>query len=290
MNDALMYANIKNMLDVDDATVFATYITHPDKDWATGWSDKDDMKTGLEKVVSSTTIKRACCQTDKAKLDAGKSSLSLNPGVRIPLPAEEKGKVSPFETKWNYFDKSISISPSVYKDIANEGYYKNSPKCNLFYKVYCDNVLKDYKELNNGEYDTSFGSTFKPECACFAPRPDWMAKANINIPSTCFLPGCDDSTAYLDGTSKEADGNQKECKTTICAAIFEFGKNDIEGNASIKNQVNQQCGRGGKDGKPGKPGKFNVLEILASISSVSVSCIVVIAVITIILLLLFKKK
>ena len=143
MSNALTYTSIRNTIK-DTNNYFIKYGADLE------WGDKTKLKSiysvdgklteegELDKLLSETTIKRACC--------LGKENLY----VRIPTPA---GKIynpddEAMEKKFNYVDKLVKIPKSMCPKLV-PGYSKDSPQCDAFYNVYCDNIIKNFKKLKN---------------------------------------------------------------------------------------------------------------------------------------------
>jgi len=248
--DALAYASMKNIMTSDDELSDLSNRVLGKNQFSTGDVESNTKaKVTLDKILNKTQIKRACCKNSK------------NINVRIPLPKDvkptkdEKGKLI---TKYGYYDKTLENLPidkpgaCTVDGIDYSNSKKDNVECDDFYNVYCQNVVKEFKNGNDGKFDDIQFLNYKGECACYQPTPEWLKEAWKSEPTPkCVFPGCGENTqSYLDPQSRSQSG---QCSQTICSSIINM--NDIEQgqNSNVVNQVKQECGKQGKDPFAGKP-------------------------------------
>jgi len=204
--DALVYASIKNNLTSDDelSDLHKTNVfMKPPVIWV---NDKQGDLKVLDDVLDQTTIKKSAC--------LGNSNVS----VRIPIPND----VSPYpqNIKFGYIDKNVIVPDNLKKQMENDGYTPNSDKCNKFMHLYCKNAMKEYMATTGGVFNRSEWPNFKPECACYAQQPSWMADYGT-LPAVCWAPQCNTGAgAYLDLASQ---GNPN-CTLNICNQHIDLSK------------------------------------------------------------------
>ena len=138
MTDALVYAVMKNIIS-DDPNKRSAWES---KRWNQYETDLNvnypDIKTTIEDYLDKTTIRRACCMarpSDKAGF--------YHVPVRIPTPTNYPG--SPIGNKYGYADIGIDVP----KSLCESEYVRNSPTCNKFMEVYCDQIIADFNKINN---------------------------------------------------------------------------------------------------------------------------------------------
>ncbi len=221
MTDALTYAVMKNIMDSSDKD-WSDYdkFPHPDQPLS------DDI---LNSILDKTTIKRACCLAN----EFDKNSWLIN--VRIPAPNGHvygDSEIDIMAKKFGYIDQQISVP----KSLCDANYTKKSTACNHFMRLYCDNIIKDYKKLNGNKIDYATFQYYKPECSCYLKYPAGMGISD-GVPPKCVLPGCDESLAYLD-----PDRNKDPCELTICNASINIGNITAKEIKEFKAKINQNCG------------------------------------------------
>jgi hypothetical protein len=165
-----------------------------------------------------------------------KNDNSTGVKVRIPIPSDINFDLKingDFKQEFGFIDKIVYVPESKCDPI----WEKHTPYCNNFYTVYCRNMLKDYKQQNDGKFDSDEWLQYKNECACYGELPNESFR---NIPPKCFQPGCQISSTsiYLDPRSKKED-----CNLTICQAIFDAKGVTSGGAANIDSKVEQNCGQ-----------------------------------------------
>lgn len=164
----LIYATIKNDVDRNKYNKLNLSFAYSD----------------LDHKIDATTIKRACCQY---KGKSGNGYLFKDPNgvmpitVTIPLTDDLKNNYSKnsIERKYNIHNKTVNVPVSEcdkYPSYSYDG-EGGATDCDIFYKIYCDNALQDYKryvgaDTDISKYSIQEFSRFKPECACYAePSP-----------------------------------------------------------------------------------------------------------------------
>lgn len=236
--DALVYATMKNKLSTDAELADLVNKIRGTYQITVGTSDANaKAKANLDKILNKTQIKRACCN----------ASNKIN--VRIPLPAgivAEGGDAAKLITKFGYYDKQVNVPIETpgFCSIDSVQYSKGSPDCDDFYNVYCANAVKEFTAGNGGNFDyTQFG-IYKPECACFVPKPEWLKQAWGGDPTPkCVFAGCgENAVSYLDAISRTGP-----CNYTICSQQINTGNIDISTSGSLVNNLTAQCGTQGKN-------------------------------------------
>ena len=193
--NALVYAQIKN--NVTDPNIIKNYQHLPQLKYLNDYSDWINVsnivnKDLMTKELEDTTIKRACCQTKKSVFN---TKNPLNITVKIPQPCTQDDPNCTLpnpgpQTEYHYIEKPVSIPYEIYekyKDIYyfDDTYNHPSPRCELFYSVYCDNIIQNYKNLS-GDSDDDLNyddfEDFKRECTCHLPQQPIVTKYKFNSP------------------------------------------------------------------------------------------------------------
>lgn len=187
----------------------------------------------LTKLLSSTTIKRACC-TGRDGIGEGKGV-----NVRIPFPKGYTGGIDPVAKKFGYVDKTINVPSSMCTSGDYVGYTPGSTQCDEFYTAYCQNIKDFYIMENNGNFNSGEFASYKPDCACFGQQ---LNVPDVNVPPRCYMPDCTESNpyVYLDPSSRAS-----KCTQNICIALIDYNKISGGGDVDINTTISQQCG-----GKP----------------------------------------
>ena len=234
--DALIYSRISNNLTEPINIDNLNQLLQPRSSLPV--NDLQKTYDQLNSLIDQTALKRACClkQIDPTNIN----NYSVN--VRLPLPSNytpNSTETSQFYSKYNMYDKNVTVPKTMCDNLGPN--YKDSkgPACQNFYTLYCNNIIKEYTDLNNGVFDNTGFSLYKPECACFAPPPAFIKKSGINAPPKCFLPGCDNiNGVFLDPVSA---GNSN-CQLTICNATINYSDFDAGRDINVQNKIVQQCG------------------------------------------------
>lgn len=237
MTSALVYASTQNELTSNDQlanfskTLLGTY------KFTTGTVAQNNAALqNLNKILSQTQIKRACCNN------------TSNVNVRIPLPTGETlatGGNSALMQEFEYYDKEISVPINTpgFCTIDGVNYAPNTPDCDDFYNVYCLNIVNEFTNGNGGVFNADSFTNYKPECACYLPEPSWLAKALSGAPTPkCFYPGCATGVAYMDPVSRN-----ENCDLTICNQSVNIGSAAVSQDSSLIVNLQAQCGAQGKN-------------------------------------------
>ena len=243
MVDALTYTSMENIINsesqLNNLAAYAYILS----------DNPQTISNALTGVLDETTIKRACCL--QYANPANPDYYLIN--VKIPLPKDSN--LNPaygqdwVDGQYNMFDKTIQVPRSM----CPSGYTNGSTLCNNFYKVYCSNIVQDYKNLtgrqtfsdqnvgNFGSDYTIFNNFYKPECSCYGDIPSWIpSTVSENIPPKCVIPGCIPGrpAIYLDNLSQ----SPAPCSLSICTATINYNDISAEDRVEIQTQLKQQCG------------------------------------------------
>ncbi|QKF94263.1 hypothetical protein QKU48_gp0805 [Fadolivirus algeromassiliense] len=239
--DALAYATITNNIsDNNTLQYFQQYLNDnalPPGGTKNFTSNMDGAKATLDKILTNTQQKRACC-LGNTKVD-----------VRIPKPdgvtlsGLSTGQTA---TKYGYYDKpDVAITQGVCSNLDGDKkpYDKSNDKCNNFGLVYCKNVVDEYKKLSGSDdfNYTEFGF-YKPECLCYAPMPQWAIDATsggAGLIPRCLIPGCDPGKATV-GTQFLDPASQKDTQCASLCANFTNIQNVTAGR-DVKLNVENMC-------------------------------------------------
>lgn len=242
--DALSLATIGNILTASDLPDINNYI-------GTNYTTMDEQtQADLSDILSETQLKRACCLANLTSTNTN-VRLPIFPEAETILQNEQDNPYSKLALQYGYYDRSTkmpvpSMCPTGYNMIKNSNDPATYNNCNNFFKVYCANIIKEFKQENPDGFDYAVFSNYKPECACFVPMPSWLKNLDANIAPKCIFPGCLAGTnpsggrqgVWLDSVSKNSD-----CNLTICQANINISETDAGRDVSIKNRIEQECGR-----------------------------------------------
>lgn len=195
----------------------------------TNSNSAQSLSEGIEKILSETPIKLACCK----RMNNNDNSIK-NINVRVPVNPTIKS-INPNVNKFGFQYSRINIP----ENSCPSNLYQNTKDCNNFYGVYCDNII-NYMEQENIDVQKEL-INYAPECACYAPQTQGYPPTT---PSVCYKNGCDitsNPNVYLDPNSRDGD-SQKTCSLTICNSINDFSGITVGGNANITPQTKNQCG------------------------------------------------
>jgi len=238
MVDALAYANTINLLTSDAELSKLANKMRGVYNFSTGTTDLNNQaKIILNKILTKTQIKRSCCTGNKIV------------NVRIPLPTgitPANDTTGQLIKKYLYYDKSITVPIDTpgFCLIGGVDYSKGNANCDDFYNVYCANSIKEFTAGNNNQFDDVQFNSYKPDCACYIPTPDWLKQAWGGEPTPkCVFPGCGENTAaYLDPASRGA-----QCNYTICSQQINMSDIQQGQNSNLINNIKAECGKQNKD-------------------------------------------
>ena len=217
----------------DDLRDFNRYITWGDYKIGNEDVGRSDVKKKiLDRILSQTNVKRACC----SKKD------TVN--IRIPIPSNinlnEYSDKKDIYSKYGYFDVAgVKIDQNTCpNDHKNFG-----AKCDTFYNVYCANVLQMYKDQQkqvygpSAEYNHKEFIRYKPECACFGDI-SVFSEIPETFPRKCVFGGCSEGgKAYMDPGSRN-----QNCSLNVCKSIISAANADVGGSVNMKSNIQQKCG------------------------------------------------
>jgi hypothetical protein len=184
--------------------------------------------SGLNVLMEDTPIKLACCGQGH---NSSNGSISLS--ARVPLNPIV-GEKNPQLKLFNFERKNLTIPSNA----CPSNLTPNSPACNSFFDVYCENVINVF---NESKLPQSEFVQYAPECACFAPKTDSQMNYPQGTPSICYKDGCSSGTiSYLDPTSQ---GPNAVCDMTICQNIINTSGLKAGGNANINPTLQNNCGQ-----------------------------------------------
>ena len=153
--DPLVNSRIRNKLLLSDAQSYLPTGT-------TGNSADD-----IDNILDKTTIKRACC------------SNTSNVNVKLPIypniSFDEFTGGGVIEQKFGFINKTINVPTSSCPTGYDTGTEMGS-SCNTFYRLYCANSRKVYKDKKTslGEnLDLNEFKLYSPDCASIDIERDW---------------------------------------------------------------------------------------------------------------------
>jgi len=142
--------------------------------------------------------------------------------------------------------------------------HKQTPVCDAFYDVYCNNVIQYLKD--NG-YSQEQMLKFSPECACYASTSS-KSVIPADIPSICYKQNCVNSeNIYLDSSSRN-----KTCNHDTCNILFNasnYSSNEQE-NKIIRENCKQFLPGNKNNNKFSIPSSNNKLNSQESITQESI--------------------
>jgi len=234
-------------------------------------ASKSKALATLDTILEWYNLKRASCLQAVDPTDPD----SYLVRILVPIDTTDTNLVKSLSTtalgkiytKLKYRDLTVKVSKDKFKDIDKTFSDPNSVGCQNLYVVYCKNMIESYKKANDGKLDDGFVN-FRPECSCFVPIPDEIAKTGINVSPLCIMPGCDNVVGvYLDPVSR---GN-KNCDLTICQSNVNFSNLRAGGNITLENKLVQTCGGEEKVQQMQKtpPKQTNLISDIPYISSIN---------------------
>lgn len=236
---ALIYATYKNNLtenkDLAELTDYFGYGGNFDFG-----IDKSEKLKNLDNILDQTQIKRACC--------LGKKSIHVRIPLYTGLQIEDIQGSGDLRKEFKYFDKEVSVGDCRLPEYDKRNADNNTDiynKCEEFYKVYCANMINDFKQENGGKWDLEKFLRYKPECSCFVPPPQGLPQG-VNIVPRCFYDWCTSGNfnSNLIWLDKESRGG--ECDLNICNSKIDQDEFTAGGNVAVANKVIQICGDAGK--------------------------------------------
>ncbi len=202
-----------------------------------GGMTSQQIATDLHKVLGNAAIKRACC------LGLGDDE-NVEIKVKIPIPepdvlTDPTSRRAQMYRKYNYFVKQIKVPRSLCNQAFLDGSGKweaGTENCNLFYDVFCRNMLDRFNNVNNKEpktaYDADMFNMYQTDCGCYGYiDPRLVPKS---IPKKCYMKGCDVGLSsrkilYLDPASQTSSA----CVLNVCNQILDASKNTVGGNYNL---------------------------------------------------------
>ena len=263
IKDALIYASIPNIINstnflnkdarnwnsdnqgnpVDTTTLdgFINFTT----DINVTTSNRDEE---MQQILKNTTLKRACCLKNEDRNNSNNYVVTVKlPYVDSQVSGTDLLKNTLYR-KYGFMNKQISIPKSMCSLPDVSGYLgydvkdgRTHPKCDDFYKLYCENVKHMYanvaKSLNQ-TYDSQFLHTYAPDCACFVDTP----KSSTKVQPACYANSCliSGRNVYRDRETR----NNGACTLNQCITIQNFDKIIADSGSSIdlSTPINQTCG------------------------------------------------
>jgi hypothetical protein len=188
----------------------------------------EGIKNGINTLMENAPIKIACCGRTNPN---NNTALPLN--TRVPLSPNIASQ-NPLLKSFNFQQENITIPPNS----CPTNLTQNSPDCNAFFGVYCENVINTFNEQKLPQ--TEF-IKYAPECACYVPKTPEQQYYPAGAPSICYKDGCtQNSISYLDPTSQ---GPNAKCDMTICQNIVNTAGLTAGGNANITPTLQNNCGQ-----------------------------------------------
>lgn len=185
------------------------------------------------RLLNDTTLKRACCMGS----DFVNVRIPSYTGAKYNLNLDE-GKIAKAN---NYVDVRTKVNrascPAGFNDATTVG-------CQSFYRVYCTGILQEFIDKYWKDQTKPFPYTqwvsYKKECACFSPDPEWMKNFQFNIPPKCVIPDClPGGNAFLDDESQgTACQNLTYCQQNLdigTVAAIEGSSVDVGGLNLVNN-------------------------------------------------------
>lgn len=201
-----------------------------------GSKSSQQVAYDLQNVLGNSSIKRACC------LGLGDND-NIEVKIKIPVPEPEalsdpSSIRAGMYKKYNYFVKQIKVPSSLCNQniLGGEGKWEpGSENCNLFYDVFCRNMLDRFNNANSQtktSYDSNIFNMYQSDCGCYG-YVDPRLKPQ-SVPNKCYMKGCDLGMAsrkilYLDPASREGSS----CVLNVCNQILDASKNIVGGNYNI---------------------------------------------------------
>jgi hypothetical protein len=220
-----IYQDLPNQ--IDNSTQLAEITSDYNKFFKNTANTDQSRKDAINAKLSSGPLKLACCNvTDNTK--------EFQYNFNVPIDPNNKDISRDLKIK-KYENEKITIPEGSCKVLTDEGYEKYSDQCNLFMKLYCDNMVIEYNKLNLNEITFA---DYCPECACYAPRTELETNIPDGISPKCYKNDCiDNSISYLDPISQV-----NTCQTTICNNIVNASDIAAGGDAKFNLRLSNECG------------------------------------------------
>ena len=178
-------------------------------------TNKTQVITAFNKILQETPLKIACC-----------NSQPNNKGPYYPLVRK------PANNNYGFVLETMNIPANT----CPINLYPDSPVCNAFYDVYCENI---FNVFNNSKLPQEDLLNYAPECACYIPKTISQSIYPDSTPSTCYKPDCNMNTsAYLDTISRN-----NSCNLTVCQNILNAQNITAGGKVSINPTLKNNCGQ-----------------------------------------------
>jgi hypothetical protein len=255
MVDALAYAQLQNNIVDTSSNQYMDMSTYFQG------LGPPTLTSRMDEELLQTTLKRACCRgitNDDGTLDVN---------VRIPMPTPTPTEITdnpdwPNYSQMNqyrFYDKKISVPTemcslvNVDPSVAQSNPTANATVCDSFYKTYCENIKKEFKDIKGitGDFSDTDYSIFDTwtgnECACYADLPQWakdlQAANQLGVfAPTCSFSNCKPGTpSYIDETSRATD-----CTQVFCVSNTDYGGLNMgaDAYAELNTLTEQNCGVG----------------------------------------------
>lgn len=211
-----------------------------------GASKSRSLET-LDSILQWYNLKRASClqavSPDDPEDYVIRILVPINTNDTTTMKQLSETSLGRIYAKIGYRDVTAKIPKKYFEGLDKTYLDPMSTSCQNLYVVYCKNMIEAYKSGNGGKLDEGFVD-FRPECSCFVPIPEEIAKTGVNVSPLCIMPGCDIvSGVYLDPVSR---GN-RNCDLTICQANINFSNLQAGGNINLQNKIIQTCGTGAEE-------------------------------------------
>jgi len=209
----------------------------------------------LDEILSLVNLKRACCLRTKDPDNPNNYLINIRKAKPAGTTINTGTVIGQIYNKFGFIDEKLSIPKSYCSSQLPSTFLQNMGlSCQNFYTVYCKNITNEYKTAANktdSTFDYTEFSYYKPECACYAPKPTYMTNAGVNAAPICYIPGCDSiDGVYLDPVSSSPENN---CNLSICQLNIDMSDFRAGGNIDIENKIEQNCGPNGSTTTPQQP-------------------------------------
>ena len=212
---------------IDNSTQLAEITSDYDKIFKNTANTDQGRKDAINAKLTDAPLKLACCNINN-------NTKEFKYDFKVPLNPNNNDISRDLKIK-KYENEKITIPEGSCKVLTDQGYEKYSDQCNLFMKLYCDNMVIEYNKLNLNEITFA---DYCPECACYAPRTELETNIPDGISPKCYKNDCiDNSISYLDPISQV-----NTCQTTICNNIVNASDIAAGGDAKFNLRLSNECG------------------------------------------------